>query len=264
MTIRIALVAAAAITLLDDLPARAQAQQAFTECRPITQREPRTRPLNRRERADSVRWATRRQVRDALTADVVEAARRGGIAQPEGLVVLKVDTRRPEQAEVTLWAANVPDSLVHGVVAARAALLATLSERETTLDFRLNKVPPGEVVGDTTLSCLPRLLNPRQLRGEVVRAFIRDNPLPPGGNPRLNVQVRMLITHEGAVAYAELSRRASVSTLNSAVLEGTRRLLFAPASYKGVPYDAWVELPVQLDLGLPAESRRPRPRPGIF
>lgn len=264
MPIRAVLVVAAALLAALPVPGEAQARQAFTECRPIPQREPRTGPLNRRERADSVRWATRRQVKDTLKADVVAAARRGGIAQPEGLVVLKVDTRRPERTEVTLWAANVPDSLVHGVLAARGALLATLSERETTLDFRLNDVPPGAAVGDTTLTCPPRLLNPGQLREEVVQAFIRDNPLPPGGNPRLNVQVRMLITHEGAVAYAELSRRASVTTLNRAVLEGTRRLIFAPASHKGVPYDAWVTLPVQLDMGLPAESRRTRPRPGVF
>ena len=260
MTIRIALVAAAAVTLLADLPARAQAQQASTECRPFRQREPRTRPLNRREQADSVRTATVWQVKQALEADIVEAARRGGTAQPEGLVILEVRDRRAEGAGVTLWATNVSDSLVRGVLAARGALLATLPERETTLNFRLNELP-DDVVGDTTLSCMPRLLNPRQLRGEIVQALARERP-PAGYSSRVNVQVRMLVTREGAVAYAELTRRGGVPAVNAAVLAGARRLVFVPATYKGVPYDAWVELPVQLDL--PRERPRERPRPGIF
>lgn len=254
MTIRIILMAAAA--LLAAVPAPAQEQIAG--CRSIGPRPaPRTGPLSRREAADSVRQAAQAAVVDSLKSAVREAARQGGVAQPEGLVVLEVRGPRPERTEIHLWRANVSDDVVRGVLASRGPLLATLPERETTLHFRLNDLPRDGARGDSLLECPPRPGDVSQFVQEITQASRSQPPLPVGSNPNPMLQVRMLVSREGEVAHARLARRTHQPSLDAAILAAARRLRFTPASVAGVPVDVWVEQPV--DVQVAVESPRSRP-----
>jgi TonB family protein len=252
MTIRIVLVAAAA--LLAAVPASAQ---QIAGCRSIGPRPvPRTAPLNRREAADSVRQAAQAAVVDSLKSAVLEAARQGGVAQPEGLVILEVRGPRPERTEIHLWRANVSDDAVRSVLASRGPLLATLPERETTLHFRLNDLPRDGTRSDSLMECPPRPGDVSRFVQEITRASQSQPPLPAGSNPNPTLQVRMLVSREGEVAHARLARRTHQPSLDAAILAAARRLRFTPASVAGVPLDVWVEQPVNLQVAV--EPRRSR------
>ena len=249
MTIRIILIAAAA--LLAAVPAPAQ-QQSMAGCQAIG-----TRPLNRRAAADSVRLAAQRVVLDSLKSAVLDAARQSGVAQPEGLVILEVRGPRPERTEIHLWRANVSDAVVRGVLASRGPLLATLPQRETTLHFRLSYPSRDGARGDSLMECLPRPTDLSQFVQEITRASQSQPPLPAGSNPNTTLQVRMLVSREGEVAHARLSRRTHQPSLDAAILAAARRLRFVPASVGGAPVDVWVEQPVHLQVEV--EPRRSRP-----
>lgn len=252
MTTRIVVVAAAA--LLAAVPA--PAQERIAGCRSIGPR-PEPRALNRREAADSVREAAQSAVVDSLKSAVRDAARQGGVAQPEGLVILEVRGPRPERAEIHLWRANVSDDVVRGVLASRGPLLASLPERETTLHFRLNDLPRDAARSDSLMECPPRQGDLSQFVQEITRASRGQPPLPAGSNPNPTLTVRMLVSREGDIAHARLSRRTHEPSLDAAILAAARRLRFVPATVAGVPVDVWVEQPVNLQVAV--ESRRSRP-----
>jgi TonB family protein len=123
------------------------------------------------------------------------------------------------------------------------------------LSVRLDPATPPDSLA---VECQPRLADTRQFTAEVTRIAERATPLPPGSNPRVSVRVRMLVTREGEVAYAALSRRGNLGSLDNHILDAARRLRFLPASVGGTPVDVWVEQPIQMDVPVrPAEDRRP-------
>lgn len=157
--------------------------------------------------------------------------------------------------EILPWQSNVPRDLPRDVLARHASLLAALPERTRVLHLRLDPLPR-----DTALpvACAPRLAGATQFRDAIVRALQREPPLPSGSDPRVAVQVRMLVTRDGEVAYASLSRRGPTGTIDAAILRAARGLRFVPATWEGVPSDQWVELPVRMEVPmLPPDSRRP-------
>jgi TonB family protein len=74
------------------------------------------------------------------------------------------------------------------------------------------------------------------------------------GPTRLTLHIRMLVTRDGDVAHASLSRRSSRSDVDREVLQFARRLRFHPARARGVPVDVWVEQPLQVDLPPPRRT----------
>lgn len=212
---------------------------------------------SRQSAADSVRDAQRARMQDTLTARILAAAREAGIADPAGLVVLE---RGRGGIEITAHGSTVPDLLLRGVVEREAALLAPLQGRDRVVHLRLDPLGRTDLADSAAVvECRPDLAELPALRRDLAILASREDPLPTGSNPRVVIHVRMLVSREGSVAYAELSRRGYRPSLNTGVLRLAREQRFVPATVAGVPVDVWVELPFHLVM--PVARRDPsRPR----
>lgn len=237
MLIRIVVLSAVVLTAVSAAPAAAQSDSRCTAAATQNPRSPSQRS------ADSARMAPRFHVIRVLRTGMRDAARQAGVEQPEGLVVVEVNARRPERSVVHTHHANVQEDLVRGVVAEHTGLFPTLPARTGVLHFRLDSLTLADGVLDRAIECEPRLADPGQVGAAMEAIVARERPLPAGSDPRANVAVRMLVTREGGVAYAELARSSSSPTLNTAILNTMRTLRFLPASIGDRPVDAWVECP---------------------
>lgn len=182
------------------------------------------------------RRALRAAIGDSLRAELVAAAREEGVAEPAGIVVILIQDRRTGVAEATSFQANVSDAAVAAAIARRAALLARWPERDGSLHVRLDgPFAPA----DAQVECMPAPLNGAAFSRELSRIFRDSRPV----SAREQMSVRMLVSREGEVIFATVSRRGPGGT-NQAVVEAARQLRFRPATVGGVPVDFWVEQPI--------------------
>ncbi|HYW12469.1 MAG TPA: energy transducer TonB [Longimicrobium sp.] len=242
MLIRIIVLSAVVLSGVSAAPAAAQ---SGSRCTAIAIHNPES-PSQRS--ADSARMPPRVHVIHTLWTGVRDAARQAGVEEPKGLVVVEADTRRPERSVVHTHHANVQEDLVRGVVAQHTGLFPTLPERARVLHFRLDSLTLADGRSDSLIECEPRLESPGLVGTAMELIVARERPLPAGSDPRVRVSVRMLVTREGGVAYAEFARSSSSPTLNTAILGTMRSLRFLPATLADQPMDAWVELPIQMTL----------------
>lgn len=208
---------------------------AQTEC--VRPPSPPQRP------ADAARDSLRRVIGDSIRTELMDAARAAGISEPAGIVFVDVQNRRTGAARVWSFGSNVADSLSRAVVLRRAPLLARWPDREGFLNIRLDRI---EFPADAEVECMPVVLNGAQFSRDLQREAGRLPPEPMGGRGRLTVHVKMLVTRDGEVAYATVSRRSTRSDVDRRVRELAERLRFTPAHVDGVTVDVWVEQPVEI------------------
>ena len=209
-------------------------------------------PPGRPSAEEVSRGSALRTVSNGVRDSVMQAAREAGVAQPEGLFVLEVRGRRADRVEVHSHEANVPETLVREVAARQADLLAILPERNRTLHFRLDPVP--SVDPRPSVECEPRVLNVAVFRDELARIAQMERPLPAGTEPRVRMRLRMLVSREGEVVYAVVSRRGAVGRLDDEVVRAARVLRFAPAMLGDTAMDVWAELPVNFYMPVAARQ----------
>lgn len=215
---------------------------AQTGCLAVPSQPPRPQRPSEAAR-DSLRWA----LRDSLLTDLRDAARAAGVAEPEGIVFAELRDRRTGEARTWSFRSNVDAEVVRAVFARRAPLLARLPRSEDLIHLRLDEVEPPDTV---TMECMPSLLNAQEFQQDLRRISTRQTATP-GGPARVALTIKMLVTRDGEVAYAELARRSSNGDVDRAVLEAARRLRFRPAMIEDVPVDVWVEQAVQVQMGAP-------------
>lgn len=187
------------------------------------------------------RRALQKAIADSLRTEIVAAARGAGVAEPAGLVVIQIRDRRRGRAQATALRANVADPVVEAAVAARAALLARWPEREPWLHVRLDGPFPPE---DAQVECMPAIENSEWFRRELGRVLSADRP-PRRQMAGSQAVLRMLVSRDGDVVFATLSRTSPRPGVNDGVLNVARGLRFRPMSVGGVPVDIWVEQPVR-------------------
>jgi TonB family protein len=192
---------------------------------------------------DSLRWA----IRDSVLTDLRDAARAAGVAEPSGIVFAEFRSRRTGEARVWSFRSNLDESAARAVFARRAPLLARWPGREDLIHLRLDEVEPPDTV---TMECMPSLLNAQEFQQDLRRISARRTTTP-GGPARVALTIKMLVTRDGEVAYAELARRSADGDVDRAVLEAARRLRFRPAMIEDVPVDVWVEQAVEVQVGAP-------------
>ena len=168
---------------------------------------------------------------------------------------MEVNARRPDRSVVHTHHANVQEDLVRGIVAQHTGLFPTLRERNGVLHFRLDSLMLEDEILNRPIECQPRLADPNLVGAAMEAVVSRERPLPAGSDPRVNLSVRMLVTREGGVAYAEIARPSSSPTLNTSVLGTMRSLRFLPALLGDLPVDVWVELPLRLALNVARPDR---------
>ena len=230
MRIGFLVLAAAAIAW----PAHAQTLRL---CRPVEQARPRSA-------ADSARDSVRSAFRDSVQTELMRAARGAGVAEPGGIVLVQ---RPPDAGAARVWTyrSNVPDSVFAAVGAARADLVARWpNPRVSVMDFRLD---PLDLPDSPSMECLPYVMDPEQFSLDLHRMAERF-PAQPGASTVVALSVRMLVTRDGEVAYAEASRPSWNAEVDREVVRLAERLRFQPASLGVVPIDVWVTQPVEVLL----------------
>lgn len=246
-----------ALSLSLSLPVAAQTNGGRgPNCRetgPEPERDPRP-AQTARHASQAARRALILAMRDSIRTEVNEAARAAGIDAPVGIVIIELRDRRTGEAQVSLFGSNIPDAVAAQAVERRAALLARMPRDETLLNVRLDPRPSG----DTGVECLPELLDARTLVRRLEAAGAEMAPASSESAARFSMRLRMLVTRDGEVAYATLSRRSARGDVDRAVLEVAQDLRFRPAQVGGVPVDVWVEQPVELHVPVRERAgRRP-------
>lgn len=234
MRIGLLILAAASIAW----PAHAQTLRL---CRPVDQE-----PARPRSAADSARDSVQSAFRDSVQTQLMQAARGAGVAEPAGIVLVQ----RPRDAgagaaRVWTYRSNVADSVFAAAVAARADLVARWpNPRTTVMNFRLN---PLDVPDKPSVECLPSVIDAEQFSYDLHRMAQRF-PAQPGAGTVLALTVRMLVTRDGEVAYAEVSRPSPNAEVDREVVLLAERLRFQPASRGLVPVDVWVTQPLEVTV----------------
>lgn len=216
-----------AFVLLAAAPARAQGGR----CEPLSQRD---------APGDAERRALRASIADSLRTEIEAAAREAGVAEPVGLLAIRIRDRSSGAAEVTPLESNVRGEVIQPVLARHAAMLARWPDREPWLHVRLDG--PHPAAGAQT-ECTPAVLNSAAFLRELPRVLSRYGA-EPSSPPRVRVAVRMLVSREGEVVFGVVTRRDAGGDIERGVLDLTRTLRFRPATLDGVPVDVWVEQPI--------------------
>jgi hypothetical protein len=191
---------------------------------------------------DTEKRILRTAIRDSLRAEMIGAARDAGIAEPAGLVAIRLPEGRAGAGEATVFEGNVPDAAVDAVVARRGALLARWPDGEPWLHVRLDGPHPPEYAA---VECLPAPRNTGTFQRELAR-IIQDRRPEPGAPRRVQMTMRLLVSRGGEVVFGVMTRRGPGAALERDVLAAARReLRFRPATVGGVPVDVWVEIPIE-------------------
>ena len=196
---------------------------------------------------ETVRTSLRAALRDSVLTELRDAARAAGVAEPAGIVFAELRNRGTGEARTWSFRSNVDASVVRAVFARRAPLLARWPGDEDLIHLRLDVVEPPDSV---TRGCTPRVLNLQEFQQDLQRISARRTANP-GGPARVTLNIKMLVTRDGEVAYAALARRSADGGVDRAVLEAARRLRFQPAMIEDVPVDVWVEQAVEVQVGAP-------------
>lgn len=186
-------------------------------------------------------------IRDSLRAVVRGAARAAGVAQPEGIVFARMPDRGGNAVHVWSYRSNVPDAVSQSVVSGQRRLLACWPEGEVFVTLRLDSLA---ITNAFPVEHGPALLSAREFAADLQRISRRRSSDPVNGTRLVVVNVRMLVTREGTVAHAEVARRTTSADVERAVLEAVQRMRFRPAMLQsGEPVDAWVEQPIEVQVG---------------
>ncbi|MBW3569938.1 MAG: energy transducer TonB [Gemmatimonadetes bacterium] len=185
---------------------------------------------------DSLPGPTPQQIaeRNELREQIQAVLRAHG--QPvRGLLMVDVDSTR--RGKVLFMEADLPDTTRRAAIAPVADYLATLAAGQgyqalIRIDGEYPAMTPGR------LHCRPELANPDSLSGMMQAVLARH---PEAGRHREAVAkratVRMVVTRDGRVAYAEVERPTGDAFLDQNVEAIAMRLRFRPATLDGEPFD---------------------------
>lgn len=187
--------------------------------------------------------ADRAALRDSLRA----VAARHGVAEPRGLLFVLVDSIR-RQGRVLYLQTNLPEAAVHESTRKMEEYVSTLPQgRGYQALVRVERpyVPPRA----GARHCPPDLRDPRELN-RMTEAVASHHPAAgtaasPGS---LTTYVRMLIDHEGNVAYVDVDRPTGDAFLDKLTPEVASRLRFDPPTLDGVPFDARIRFAITYDV----------------
>jgi TonB family protein len=199
-------------------------------------------PPRPRRPAEVARDSLRNAITRSLRTELTEEARAAGVAQPAGIVFAQLDRRGGTASRVWSFRSNVADSLSSAVVARHAPLLARWPERTRLVHFRLDRV---DIPDSIAVECMPRVLNGADFQRDMAGIAMGQTVVSPLTR-QITMRVRMLVTRDGEVAYAELVRRSGRAGMDQEVVEAAQRLRFRPARVDEHPVEVWVEQPIVL------------------
>ena len=197
---------------------------------------------------DTIRGPTPGQIaeRQQLRAHILEIGRRNGVAEPQGLLLVDVDSMR--RGALLFMDSNYPAPAVQQVTARVGEYLTSLpSGRGYQALIRVDGEYPAILPGRQR--CTPVLLN----HDERVRLIAEASSKHPmrGKLPesvRREVVVLLVSNRDGGVSYSAIARSSGDEYLDAAAADIGRKLRFAPATLDGVPFDARFRFTVRFAL----------------
>lgn len=240
----------AAVTLLS---ARAADAQQAERDRCTTHLYRTAGAANGRSGATAQQWTA---TGDSLAAEVRAAARQAGIAQPTGLVVLAFNERDRSRPEISTPQSNVPERMVQQVLARHPELVAAAPAGSEVVFFSLDSIAaPMLAEGTAVEECRPAVANQERFFREIdaiQRRAERSDQVQSGPT---QVNLRILVSRDGSPAHVVVTRRSGWPALERMVVDAARSIRFHPATINGTPMEAWVELPIVLEIRGPINTR---------
>jgi TonB family protein len=198
--------------------------------------------------ADSVRGPTPGQLAESrqLREQLVQIGRRNGVTEPQGLLLVDVDSTR--KGALLFMHSNYPEAGVAQVTRAVGKYMESLpSGRGYQALIRVDGEYPAILPGRQ--HCAPVLLN-YQERVDMVERVVRNHPGHGKVAAPLTRQALVLLVanREGGVSFAQVVRSSGDDYLDAAAEEIGRKLRFAPATLDGVPFDARFRFPMRFEI----------------
>ena len=197
---------------------------------------------------DSVRGPTPGQIaeRGKLREELVAIGRRNGVAAPQGLLMVDVDSTR--KGNLLFIDSNYPAEGVAQVTRAVQEYMRSLpSGRGYQALIRVDGEYPALSPGRQ--HCSPMLLNPQEqvrLKEEVVAHHPDHGKLAEPVSRRATVL--LVSNRDGAVSFAQTVRSSGDEYVDRAAEEIGRKLKFAPATLDGMPFDARFRFTVSFEI----------------
>ena len=193
---------------------------------------------------DSAKGPTPGQIaeRAKLREQLVAIGRRNGITQPQGLLLVDLDSAR--QGKLLFMETNYPAAGVEQVTKAVREYLSSLPPgRPYQTLIRVDGEFPAILPGHQ--HCAPLLINPQEQINGMERA-VKGHPdygkLAQG--VRRQAIVLLVSTREGTVAFARVTRSSGDEYLDRAAEEIGLQMRFTPATLDGLPFDARFRVPL--------------------
>lgn len=239
-------------------PLHAQSERPASNCkRPRIRADERAEERDRRSAADRQRDSAQVLIREAILEDARESARAAGVAAPEGMLLFVFDRQNPGAAELRAWRSNVPAEVVPGIRDRALPGLAEWPAREPSvvISMRLDSAAPAP---DSTpgyqVECVPELDNRKEITRLLSDFASQNRDLLAGRVAPPTTRMKMLVSREGEVAYAEIDRSSGQSRMDLYAAQVVRQMRFRPAAVNGRPVDVWVVLPLSIAMA-PATAR---------
>lgn len=186
--------------------------------------------------ADTVPGPSEQQVRERTDLrDQLQAALRAHGQRVRGLLMVDVDST--QRGKVLFMDAPLPDSTRRAVTALVATYLETLAAgRAYQALIRIDGDYPAMTPGRR--HCSPELANRGRLT-EMMQAVLEGHPeTGTHGQPIVKrATVRLVVTREGRVAYAEVDQFTGDPFIDMTLEAIAMNLRFTPATLDGTPFD---------------------------
>lgn len=213
---------------------------------------------------DSVAMMTADSIRDELRRAAADAAAAAGTNVLEGLML--VDEPSRGRFRIRTHRSNLPPEAHPAILAAATATRARWPRRSGEYAHTIRLAPGDSAMlipdGAVPVQCRPAVMN----RGEMttlVETWLGQHmdEAPPRHTGQFRATVLALVTREGDVVFAELSRRSGWRLFDDAAPGLAAAMRMDVARLDGKPLDVWIELPVTVHLPLPPEVPRSRAYP---
>ena len=198
--------------------------------------------------ADSIKGPTPGQIaeRAKLRDQLVAIGRRNGVTEPQGLLLVDVDSTR--KGKLLFMETNYPAAGVQQVTSAVAEYLRSLPQgRGYQALIRVDGEYP--VMRPGRQHCTPILITPQDqmtLTERAVKGHPDHGKLAQA--VRRQVLVLLVSNREGTVPFASVVRSSGDEYLDRAAEEIGRNMRFTPATLDGLPFDARFRFPVSFTI----------------